>query len=186
MEYDAFERTISRKLKMFKTHYNDDFRAFLRKAKLIFGIFNIYGRKYKGYAFFYKPINSSSKKTDGWITPKNSIETDFINTDLNFNIDKDSFYESIKDILKIKHFNKIKEFVIRLYRNNLYLNTRSYKWNKEKSNLCSNCKNKLETRIHIFQACSTIKDLPAFFERILTSVGLLQSVNMNYFFLYEK
>ena len=56
MEYDAFEKAISRKLDMLKTYYNDDFRTFLWKAKPIFGIFNIYGRsvlnKYKEYAFF--------------------------------------------------------------------------------------------------------------------------------------
>ena len=44
MEYEAFEKAISRKLEMLKTYYNDDFRAFLRKAKPILGIFNIYGR----------------------------------------------------------------------------------------------------------------------------------------------
>ena len=64
------------------------------------------------------------------MTPKNSMEKDFINIDLYFSIDKVVFYESIKDILKLKHLNKIKYFVICLYRNNLYLNTRSYKWDK--------------------------------------------------------
>ena len=104
--------------------------------------------------------------------------------DLNFSIDKEIFSDSIKDILRIKHFYKLKEFVICLYRNNLYLNTRSYKWDNEKSNLCSNC-NKLETQIHIFQACSTMKDLLDFLERILTSVGNLKAGNAKFLFLYE-
>ena len=71
------------------------------------------------------------------------MEKDFINIDSNFSIDEDVFHESIKDSLRIKCFNKIKEFAIRLYRNNLYLNTRSCKWNQEKNNLCSNCKKEL-------------------------------------------
>ena len=78
MEYDAFEKATSRKLEIFKSHYKDDFCDFLRKTKPIFGIFNIYGsivfKKYKGCAFFYKLINSSRKKYDCWLTPKNSME----------------------------------------------------------------------------------------------------------------
>ena len=64
MEYDAFEKAISRKLEMLKTYYIGYFCAFLRKAKPIFGIFNIYGRivlKNTKYVFFYKLINSSKK-----------------------------------------------------------------------------------------------------------------------------
>ena len=162
------KKAISRKLETFKTHYKDDFRAFLWKAKPIFGIFNIFGRivfkKYKGCAFFYKIINSS-------------MEKDFMSCDLSFSIDKDVFSNSIKDILRIKHFNKLKEFSIHLYSNNLYLNTRSYKWDNEKGNMC--------LRIHIFQTWSTTKDLQAFLEWIMTSVGHLQSGNTKYLFLYE-
>ena len=69
-------------------------------------------KRYKGCTFFYKLVNSSRKKYDCWLTPKKSMEKDFMNTDLNSNIDKDVFYDSITDILKIKHFNKLKEFVI--------------------------------------------------------------------------
>ena len=68
------------------------------------------------------------------------MEKDFINIDSNFSINRDEFNETIKDILRIKCFNKIREFAIRLYKNSLYLNTRSYKWDPEKNNLCSNCK----------------------------------------------
>ena len=62
MEYDAFEKAIRKKLEILKTHYYDDFCAFLKKFKPIFGIFNIYGRivlkKNKGCTFFYKLVNS--------------------------------------------------------------------------------------------------------------------------------
>ena len=84
---------------MLKTYHNNDFRAFLRKAKTIFVIFNIYGctvlKKYKGCALFYKLINSSRKKTDCWLTPKKSMEKDFMNIDTNFSIDRDEFSESL-------------------------------------------------------------------------------------------
>ena len=65
------------------------------------------------------------------------------------------------------------------------MNTRSCKWNQEKNNLCANFKKKLETRNHIFQACSTTKDLIAFLKIILNNVGHLQSGNTKYLFLYE-
>ena len=108
MDYDSLEKAISRILEMLKTYYNDDFCAFLQKAKPIFGIFNIYGRivlkKYKGYALFHKLINSSRKRFDCWITPKNSMEKDFMNIDSNFSIDKNVFHESIRDILRINFF----------------------------------------------------------------------------------
>ena len=65
------------------------------------------------------------------------------------------------------------------------MNTRSCKWNQEKNNLCSNCKKEFETKIHIFQACSTTKDLLAFLERILNNVSHLQSGNTKYLFSYE-
>ena len=125
------------------------------------------------------------KKYDFWLTPKNSTENDFMSIDTNFNIDKDLFSDSIRDILKIRYFNKLKEFAIHLYRNNLYLNTRSCKWDNDRDNLCLNCRNELETKIHLFQTCSTTKDLLAFLERILKRVGHLQKGTAKYLFLYE-
>ena len=191
MEYDAFVKATKKRLEILKTHYNDDFCALLHKAKPIFGIFNIYGhivlKKYKGCAFFYKLVNSSRTKYDCWLTPKNSMERDFMSIDLSFNIDKDMFYDSIRDILRIRYFNKLKEFIICFYRNNLYLNTRSCKWDNEKSNLCLNCKDdELETRIHIFQTFPTTKELLTFLERILTRAEHLQLGNTRYLFLYER
>ena len=55
-------------------------------------------------------------------------------------------------------------------------------------NLCSNCKAEPETRIHLFQACSTTKDLLSFLERILNMkiVIHLQKGNTKFVFLYEE
>ena len=36
------------------------------------------------------------------------------------------FYENVQKILRLDNFNKLKEFIIRLYRNNLFLNNRGH------------------------------------------------------------
>ena len=68
MAYDEIEKTTRKRLEILKAHYNDNFCAFLRKVKPVFGIFNIYGhivfKKNKGCDFFYKLIKSSRKKYD--------------------------------------------------------------------------------------------------------------------------
>ena len=140
-------------------------------------------KKDKVCAFFYRPVNSSKKKYECWLTLKNSMEKDFMSIGLSFNIYKDIFYDSIRDLLKIRQFNKLNESIISLYSSNLYLNTRSCKWDNEKSNLCLNCKDELETIIHIFPMGTTTKDLLAFLERILIRVERLQLGNTRYIFL---
>ena len=127
-------------------------------VKPVLGIFNIDGRivfqKNEGCAVFYKLMNSSRKTYDCWLTLKNSMEREFMNINAFFNIDKDLFSDSIREIIKIRNFNKLKKFTIRLYRNNLYLKTISCKWDNDMGNLCSNCKAEAETRIHLSQTCS--------------------------------
>ena len=63
-----------------------------------------------------------------------------------------SIFMDIKKILKLVNFNKIKQLMIRLYRNNLFLNISSKKW-KKSDDKCWACSKQRESQLHLFGLC---------------------------------
>ena len=94
----------------------------IRGIKPSIGVFNIYGRivhkKAKGCSHFYELL-STHDRSDGWESPCNKMESDLTNLDPSYDFDRESFFNNVKKIMSIKYFNRIKQFMIRLYRNDL-------------------------------------------------------------------
>ena len=73
--------------------------------------------KGKGCFYFYELLNNKAK-TDGWFNMSIKLEVEFSE------IDRDSQYESeklkrvVSEIIKMPYLNRLKQFMLRLHRNN--------------------------------------------------------------------
>ena len=89
---------------------------------------NAYGRivhkKAKGCSNFYKLLSFNDKK-DGWDSNSRSMEQDLTDFDPNYIFEIDEFFLTVKKIMSLNFFNRIKQFIIRLFRNNLFLGNKS-------------------------------------------------------------
>ena len=85
---------------------------------------NAYGRmvhkKARGCSNFYMLLSFEDKK-DGWDNACRSMEQDLTDFDPNYIFDRDEFFSAVKKIINLNYFNRIKRFMIRLFRNNLFL-----------------------------------------------------------------
>ena len=63
--------------------------------------------------------------SDGWDSASRSMERDLTDFDPNYLFERDNFFANVKKIMNLNFFNRIKQFMIRLYRNNLYLGNKS-------------------------------------------------------------
>ena len=53
------------------------------------------------------------------------MERDLTDFDQNYFFEMEVFYANVKKIMNLNFFNRIKQFMIRLYRNNLFLGNKS-------------------------------------------------------------
>ena len=92
--------------------------------------FNAYGRivhkKAKGCSSFYRLLNFDEKK-DGWDKACRGMERDLFDFNPSYCFDSETFYANVKKIVNLNYFNRIKQFMIRLYRNNLFLGDKGKK-----------------------------------------------------------
>ena len=77
-------------------------------------------KKAKGFSYFYKLLSLHDKK-DGWDAACCSMERDLSEFDPSYIFEKDDFFQMVKKIMSLNFFNRIKQFMIRLFRNNLCL-----------------------------------------------------------------
>ena len=119
--------------------------------------FNIYGKIiYKSESwcsYFYKLPNFKANKTLLWEKSRLSLERDWEKHNIDITIEIPQYEQIIKSILNMKHFNHLKQFMIKLFRNNLYFKNVTSKF-AESGILCNSCKSAPEDRIHFFQ-CKT-------------------------------
>ena len=80
----------------------------------------------KGCAYYYKLLNAR-KKLEGWSAASNSLEKLAIEYATPSVFCNESFKDEIRMMIKLKNFNRLKQFMIRLYRNNLYLNKNAHR-----------------------------------------------------------
>ena len=67
-----------------------------------------------------------------------------------FTIEIPKYEKIIKSILSIRHFNYLKQFLLKLFRNTLYFKNVTIKFS-DSGNLCNTCKSQKEDRIHFFK-----------------------------------
>ena len=86
--------------------------------------FNIYGRivykAKKGSAYYYSLLSYKNNKTLLWEKSRISLERDWEKTNIHVTIDIKQYENIIKSVLRMKHHNYLKQFMVKLFRNNLY------------------------------------------------------------------
>ena len=125
-ELSAIQNAISDYIEEYKYRCVDNYMECIRRIKPSIGIYNIYGRimhkKANGCSHFYKMLSTHDRK-DGWDGPCNKMEIDLTNFDPDYEFDRENFFNNVNKIMSIIYFNRIKQFMIRLYRNNLFFGT---------------------------------------------------------------
>ena len=84
-----------------------------------------------------------------WEKSRKSLEKDWEKVNLNFTIEIKQYEKIIKSILSMKHHNYLKQFMVKLFRNNLYFKNITSKFS-DSGIICNSCKNHPENRPHFF------------------------------------
>ena len=116
--------------------------------------FNIYGRIVfklrSGCSYFYRLLNFKANKTLLWETSRLSLEKDWEKHNISITIEIEQYEQIIRAVLNIRHFNYLKQFMIKLLRNNLYFKNVTLKFSDSET-ICNSCKSEKEDRLHFFK-----------------------------------
>ena len=98
MEYEVMKAAVEKRVEYLKTFCKNDFDKLLLGIRPIVSNFNVYGRivfkQKKGCVHYYRLINASRKKHDGWNTPCNYLENEISNDCPNWLFSMERFYEN--------------------------------------------------------------------------------------------
>ena len=115
--------------------------------------FNIYGRivfkSKKGCAYNYSLLSYKSNKTLLWEKSRKSLEKDWEKVYLNITNGINQYEKIIKSVLSMKYHNYLKQFMMKLFRNNLYFKNITSKFS-DSGIICNSCKEHPENRPHFF------------------------------------
>ena len=89
--------------------------------------------------------------------------------------DAAEFMKIVMEIIKMPFLNRLKQFMLKWLRNNLYLGKRASKIKISEENLCFLCNDHRESRVLLFLGCETVKKQLQFLIRILKKAGCLQN-----------
>ena len=91
------------------------------------GTFNLYGRivtkKAKGCSYFYELLNANAK-SDGWTLTELKLVSEVADLKNDLHYENDDYMRFVKEIFKMPYLNRLKQFLLRLLRNNLFLGKR--------------------------------------------------------------
>ena len=155
-ELAALKNAIKTKVEQFGNNCGINYEKCLVGIKPKISNYNIYGRivfkRAKGCSYFYKLL-CVNNKSDGWENPCKSMEIDLKNVDQNYTFERNEFFNNIKLIMSLKYFNRIKQFMMRLFRNNLFLASKST--NKMQNTILKSyaCGNHPESRTKLMLNC---------------------------------
>ena len=134
--------------------------GWLTKMRQSLELYNLYGRivtkKAKGCSFYNEVLNANSKQ-NGWIQPKNKLETEITEFDNEFKYDSNEYMKIVMEVIKMPYLNRLKQFMLRLMQNNLLLGKRAEKVENPEESLCYLCNNHKETRVLLFLGYETVK-----------------------------
>ena len=109
--------------------------------------------------------------------------TDFEN---NLEYENHNFMKHVKEILKMPYLNRLKQFLLRLLRNNLLLGNRAKSVKNTNENNCYICNDHRETRTRLFLGCKTVQERTIFLIRVLKKAGFLKKgCELSFFFFKE-
>ena len=96
--------------------------------------------------------------------------------------DNKDYMRFVKEIIRMPYLNGLKQFLLRLLRNNLLLGKKAKKIkNPEESKFYICCEHK-ESRVLLFLGCKKAHEMTQFLKRVLKKAGfLLKSSDMSLF-----
>ena len=77
------------------------------------------------------------------------MERDWDKVNINTTINIQQYEDIIRSVLRMKHHNYLKQFMLRLFRNNLYFKNVTSKFS-DSGLICNSCKDSHENRPHFF------------------------------------
>ena len=136
--------------------------GWLAKIRKSLELYNLYGRmitkKPKGCSYYYNILNANTKK-DGWVQPNIKLEAELTEFNNELEYDSNKFMKIVMEVIKMPFLNRLKQFMLRLLHNNLFLGKRAYKINNPEESLCFLCNSHKESRVLLFMGCETVKKI---------------------------
>ena len=99
------------------------------------------------------------QKKDGWVQPNIKLEAELLEFNNGLEYDSNEFMKTVMEVINMPFLNRLKQFMLRLLRNNLLLGKRACKINNPEESLCFLCNNHKESRMLLFMDCDTVKKL---------------------------
>ena len=134
------------------------------KTKKI-GTFNLYGRivtkKAKGCSCFYELLNANSK-SDGWTLTELKLLSEMTDFKNDLHYENDDYMRFVKEILKMPYLNRLKQFLLRLLKNNLFLGKRIGKNLSPEESKCYICGEHKESRVLLLLGCKKVQEKTEF------------------------
>ena len=114
------------------------------------------------------------------------MERDLLDCDPSYHFDSETFYGNVKKIVNLNFFNRIKQFMIRLYRNNLFLGDKGKKVQKNEIVNCFLCGLHPENRMETLLNCSRSNTIIQLLIRILRKAGILSNGCQIEMFIFKR
>ena len=100
--------------------------------------------------------------------------------------ENEDYMRFVKEILKMPYLNRLKQFLLRLLRNNLLLGKRAEKNINPEESKCYICGEHKESRVLLFLGCTSVQKKIEFLKRVLKKAGLLRKgCEMSLFFFKD-
>ena len=147
--------------------------------------YNIYGRlvtkRKKGCAYYYALLNTHAK-TDGWVRCSTKLEADAEDAGLSWECDTQDIVDIVKQVNKTPYLNRLKQFFLRLLRNNLFFG----KTKHNTSPSCVICGQHPEKRIPALLICNVTVSLVNKLMHALKEASLLRDDDAIECFLFRS
>ena len=102
------------------------------------------------------------------------------------NYENDNYMLYVKQILKMPYLNRLRQFLLRLLRNNLLLGNRAKNIKTIDNDNCYICNNHRETRTGLFLGCTIVQERKNYLIRVLKKAGFLKKGSKLDLFFFEN
>ena len=130
-------------------------------------------------------MNINAKK-DGWVNCGLKLEVEFSEANLDWEYNEDGLIKVVIEILKTPYLNRLKQFMLRLLRNNLLWGGKTQKIKDSDTNMCYICGQHIEKRISILFFCEKVKEMTQYLIRVLKKFGFLGNGHQISLFLFQN
>ena len=114
--------------------------------------------------------------SDGWVNPELKLLAEMTEYTNDLNYENDNYMNYVKQILKMPYLNRLRQFLLRLLRNNLLLGNRAKNVKTLDNDNCYICNNHRETRTELFLGCTIVQERKNYLIRVLRKAGFLKRV----------